>query len=49
MKQKSRFEKGGFSLEGINLALCENPIPPIEEAIKAAQAEACLSNQYTEP
>jgi histidinol-phosphate aminotransferase len=49
MKQKSRFEKGGFILEGINLALCENPIPPIEEAIEAAQAETCLSNHYTEP
>lgn len=45
----SRLEKGGFPLEGINLALCENPLPPIDEAIEAAKAEACLSNHYTEP
>jgi histidinol-phosphate/aromatic aminotransferase/cobyric acid decarboxylase-like protein len=47
--EKSRLEKGGFPLEGINLALCENPLPPIEEAIEAAKAEAYLSNHYTEP
>jgi histidinol-phosphate aminotransferase len=47
--QKSRLEKGGFPLEGINLALCENPLPPIDEAIEAAKAEAPLSNHYTEP
>jgi histidinol-phosphate aminotransferase len=46
---KSRLEKGGFPLEGINLALCENPLPPIDEAIEAARAEACVSNHYTEP
>lgn len=46
---KSRLEKGGFPLEGINLALCENPLPPIDEAIEAAKAEAPLSNHYTEP
>jgi histidinol-phosphate aminotransferase len=45
----SKLEKGGFSLEGINLALCENPLPPIEEAIEAAMKETRLSNHYTEP
>lgn len=45
---KSRLEKGGFPPEGINLALCENPLPPIDEAIEAAKAEAHLSNHYTE-
>jgi len=49
MEEKSRLEKGGFPLEGINLALCENPLPPIDEAIEAAKAEAPLSNHYTEP
>ena len=47
--EKSRLEKGGFPIEGINLALCENPLPPINEAIEAAKAEAPLSNHYTEP
>jgi histidinol-phosphate aminotransferase len=31
------------------LLLCENPLPPIEEAITAAQEEAPRSNFYTEP
>jgi histidinol-phosphate/aromatic aminotransferase/cobyric acid decarboxylase-like protein len=47
--QKSRLEKGGFPLDGINLALCENPLPAIDEAIEAAKMEAPLSNHYTEP
>jgi len=47
--EKSRLEKGGFPLEGINLALCENPLPPIDEAIEAAKTETYLSNHYTEP
>jgi histidinol-phosphate aminotransferase len=46
---KSRLEKGGFPLAGINLALCENPLPPLDEAIEAARAEAPMSNHYTEP
>jgi histidinol-phosphate aminotransferase len=46
---KSRLEKGGFPPGGINLALCENPLPPLDEAIEAAKAEAPLSNHYTEP
>jgi len=46
---KSRLEKGGFTLKGINLALCENPLPPIDEAIEAAKAQTFLSNHYTDP
>jgi histidinol-phosphate aminotransferase len=42
-------EKGGGTFQGIKLLLCENPLPPIEEAIAAAQAEAPNSNYYTEP
>jgi histidinol-phosphate aminotransferase len=41
-------EKGGGVFEGIKLLLCENPLPPIEEAIAAAQAEAPRGNYYTE-
>jgi histidinol-phosphate aminotransferase len=42
-------EKGGGDFQGIKLLLCENPLPPIEEAIAAAQAEAPRGNYYTEP
>ncbi|MHB0873964.1 MAG: pyridoxal phosphate-dependent aminotransferase [Acidithiobacillus ferrooxidans] len=42
-------EKGGGTFQGIKLLLCENPLPPIEEAIVAAQAEVPHSNYYTEP
>lgn len=42
-------EKGGGAFQGIKLLLCENPLPPIEEAIAAAQAEAPRGNYYTEP
>ena len=42
-------EKGGGSYSGIKLLLCENPLPPIDEAIAAAQAEVPCSNYYTEP
>jgi histidinol-phosphate aminotransferase len=45
----SRSEKEGFPPGGINLALCENPLPPLEEAIEAARNEMPLSNHYTEP
>lgn len=45
----SRLEKGGFPLTGINLALCENPLPPLEEAIEDAKEELHLCNHYTEP
>jgi histidinol-phosphate aminotransferase len=42
-------EKGGGSFQGIKLLLCENPLPPIDEAIAAAHAEVPNSNYYTEP
>jgi histidinol-phosphate aminotransferase len=41
-------EKGGGSFQGIKLLLCENPLPPLPEAIAAAQAEVPHSNFYTE-
>lgn len=44
----SRSEKGGGAFTGIKLLLCENPLPPIDEAIAAAQAEVPHSNYYTE-
>ncbi|MEW6765897.1 MAG: histidinol-phosphate transaminase [Pseudomonadota bacterium] len=44
----SRSEKGGGAFHGIKLLLCENPLPPIDEAIAAAQAEVPHSNYYTE-
>jgi len=42
-------EKGGATLEGIKMLLCENPLPPIDAAIAAAQASVPHSNYYTEP
>lgn len=45
----ARLEKGGATFEGIKLLLCENPLPPLDEAIAAAQAELARSNYYTEP
>ena len=44
----SRTEKGGGAFEGIRLLLCENPLPPIEEAIAAAQDEVPRGNYYTD-
>jgi histidinol-phosphate aminotransferase len=44
----SRLEKGGGTFSGIKLLLCENPLPPLEEAIEAARAELPRSNYYTE-
>jgi len=41
-------EKGGGAFQGIKLLLCENPLPPIDEAIVAAQAAVPASNYYTE-
>jgi histidinol-phosphate aminotransferase len=41
-------EKGGGDFQGIKLLMCENPLPPIEEAIAAAQGEAPRGNYYTE-
>lgn len=45
----SILEKGGGTFGGLKLLLCENPLPPIEEAIAAAQSEAPFGNFYTEP
>jgi histidinol-phosphate aminotransferase len=45
---RSRSEKGGGSFAGIKLLLCENPLPPLDEAIAAAAAELPRSNYYTE-
>ncbi len=42
-------EKGGGSFAGVKLLLCENPLPPIDEAIAAARDEAAHGNFYTEP
>lgn len=39
-------EKGGGTLEGVKLLLCENPLPPIDEAIAAAEAELPRSNFF---
>ena len=41
-------EKGGGSFAGIKLLLCENPLPPLDEAVAAAAAELPRSNYYTE-
>jgi histidinol-phosphate aminotransferase len=41
-------EKGGGTFAGIKMLLCENPLPPLEEAIAAAQEELARSNYYTE-
>ena len=45
----SVLEKGGGTFTGIKLLLCENPLPPLDEAIVAAQSELPHSNYYTEP
>lgn len=42
-------EKGGDPFKGIRLLLCENPLPPLDEAIEAAKKELPFSNFYTEP
>lgn len=42
-------EKGGGAFGGIKLLLCENPLPPLDEAIAAARNEVPRSNYYTEP
>ncbi len=44
----SILEKGGGTFEGIKMLLCENPLPPLDEAVTAAQAELAKSNYYTE-
>jgi histidinol-phosphate aminotransferase len=49
MRNAAILEKGGGTFEGIKLLLCENPLPPIEEAVAAARKEAPRGNFYTEP
>jgi histidinol-phosphate aminotransferase len=44
----SMLEKGGGHFEGLKLLLCENPLPPLNEAIEAAKAELPRSNYYTD-
>jgi len=44
----SLVEKGGGTFPGIKMLLCENPLPPLDEAIAAAQDELSRSNYYTE-
>jgi histidinol-phosphate aminotransferase len=44
----SLLEKGGGTFAGIKMLLCENPLPPLDEAIAAAQEELTRSNYYTE-
>jgi histidinol-phosphate aminotransferase len=46
--QSAVAQKGGGTFAGIKLLLCENPLPPLPEAIAAAQAELPRSNFYTE-
>ena len=40
----SLLEKGGGAFAGIKMLLCENPLPPLDEAIVAAQEELVRSN-----
>ncbi len=40
MNSSATAEKGGGTFEGIKLLLCENPLPPIDEATTAARIEA---------
>jgi len=49
MTEPSTVEKGGAGFDGVKLLLCENPLPPIDEAIQAARDELPRSNHYTEP
>lgn len=44
----STVEKGGGSVEGLQLLLCENPLPPIDAAVEAAIEAVPESNHYTE-
>jgi len=45
----AKLEKGGATFQGIKLLLCENPLPPLDDAIEAARDELARSNYYTEP
>lgn len=48
-RARSVVEKGGGGFAGIRMLLCENPLPPLDAAIEAAQAEMPRANLYTEP
>lgn len=45
----SRAEKGGGAFRGIKLLLCENPLPPLPQAIDATRESLPEGNHYTEP
>jgi histidinol-phosphate aminotransferase len=45
---KTISEKGGGTFKGVRLLLCENPLPPLDEAIEAANKVLPFSNFYTE-
>jgi histidinol-phosphate aminotransferase len=45
----SILEKGGGTFKSITRLLCENPLPPVDEAIAATQAEVPRRNYYPEP
>ncbi|HEX6208971.1 MAG TPA: histidinol-phosphate transaminase [Actinomycetota bacterium] len=47
--EKAGAEKGGGAFRGIKLLLCENPLPPLPEAIAAATQALPEANYYTEP
>lgn len=47
-RMTSLLEKGGGTFAGIKMLLCENPLPPLDDAVTAAQEELARSNYYTE-
>ena len=42
----AKLEKGGATFEGIKLLQCENPLPPLDEAIAAAEEELIASRSH---
>lgn len=44
----SLLKKGGGTFAGIKMPLCENPLPPLDEAIAATWEELACSNYYSE-
>lgn len=44
----SLLKKGGGTFAGIKMPLCENPLPPLDEAIAATREELDRSGYYTE-
>jgi histidinol-phosphate aminotransferase len=45
---RAKAEKGGGGFEGVKMLLCENPLPPLDEAVAAATEELPRGNYYTE-